>query len=132
MAFHLHVAVRHQRVVIRFLYRVVWRVALPAGESRQSLREALQVVLHDLRLSKIHPPRRKFNGAQQCAYTGVILMGAGSLLTGLAIYKPTQLAWLTFALGGYQYARFRTLLANHWVRRILPRSYRSSSQLRLE
>ena len=32
-------------------------------------------------------------------------MGAGSLLTGLALYKPTQLAWLTFLLGGYKMAR---------------------------
>ncbi len=47
-------------------------------------------------------PRRKFNGAQRLAYTGVIAMGAGSLLTGLAIYKPVQLAWLTWLLGGYR------------------------------
>ncbi len=32
-------------------------------------------------------------------------MGAGSLLTGLAIYKPVQLAWLTTLLGGYPFAR---------------------------
>jgi thiosulfate reductase cytochrome b subunit len=33
-------------------------------------------------------------------------MGAGSLLTGLAIYKPVQLAWLTALLGGYPLARW--------------------------
>jgi thiosulfate reductase cytochrome b subunit len=33
-------------------------------------------------------------------------MGAGSLVTGLAIYKPVQLAWLTALLGGYQWARW--------------------------
>jgi cytochrome b subunit of formate dehydrogenase len=64
------------------------------------------VVLHDLHLSKVEPPVRKFNAAQQFAYTGVILMGAGSLATGLAIYKPVQLSWLTAALGGYEWARF--------------------------
>ena len=32
-------------------------------------------------------------------------MGAGSLLTGLAIYKPVQVAWLTTLLGGYPLAR---------------------------
>jgi thiosulfate reductase cytochrome b subunit len=51
-------------------------------------------------------PRRKFNGAQRLAYTGVIVMGAGSLATGLAIYKPVQLAWLTTLLGGYAWARW--------------------------
>ncbi|HEX5082231.1 MAG TPA: cytochrome b/b6 domain-containing protein [Blastocatellia bacterium] len=80
-----------------------WRYLLP---TRRSLREAVQVTLYDLRLSKVHPPPRKFNGAQQIAYTSVILMGAGSLLTGLAIYKPVQFAWLTLLLGGYEWARF--------------------------
>jgi thiosulfate reductase cytochrome b subunit len=84
-----------------------WRYLVP---NRHSFKEALQVVLHDLHLSKVEPPRRKFNGAQQFAYTGVILMGAGSLLTGLAIYKPTQFAWLTTILGGYEMARWEHFL----------------------
>jgi thiosulfate reductase cytochrome b subunit len=62
-------------------------------------------VLHDLGIRKQPLPRRKFNGAQRLAYTGVIAMGAGSLLTGLAIYKPVQAAWLTTLLGGYPMAR---------------------------
>jgi thiosulfate reductase cytochrome b subunit len=79
-----------------------WRHLLP---NRHTPREALDVVLHDLKLRKTPLPRAKFNGAQRLAYTGVILMGAGSLVTGLAIYKPTQLAWLTNLLGGYEWAR---------------------------
>jgi thiosulfate reductase cytochrome b subunit len=79
-----------------------WRHLLP---NRQTPREAWHVVLHDLKLRKTPLPRAKFNGAQRLAYTGVILMGAGSLVTGLAIYKPTQLAWLTSLLGGYTWAR---------------------------
>lgn len=80
-----------------------WRYLLP---NRYSFREAIQVTLHDLRLSKQLPPPRKFNGAQQIAYTSVILMGAGSLLTGLSIYRPVQFAWLTTLLGGYEWARW--------------------------
>lgn len=80
-----------------------WRYLLP---NRRSFREAIQVALHDLHLSKHHPPPRKFNGAQQIAYTSVILMGAGSLLTGLSIYRPVQFAWLTTLLGGYEWARW--------------------------
>jgi thiosulfate reductase cytochrome b subunit len=79
-----------------------WRHLLP---NRQTPREAWQVVLHDLKLRKEPLPPAKFNAAQRLAYTGVVLMGAGSLLTGLAIYKPTQLAWLTSLLGGYSWAR---------------------------
>jgi thiosulfate reductase cytochrome b subunit len=79
-----------------------WRYLLP---NRHTPREAWHVLLHDLGLRKAALPRAKFNGAQRLAYTGVILMGAGSLITGLAIYKPTQLAWLTNLLGGYAWAR---------------------------
>jgi thiosulfate reductase cytochrome b subunit len=80
-----------------------WRYLVP---NRHSFTEAIRVVLHDLHLSKTEPPPRKFNGAQQIAYTTVILMGTGSLVTGIAIYKPVQLAWLTALLGGYQWARW--------------------------
>ncbi len=79
-----------------------WRHLVP---NRHTFAEAWQVVLHDLHLRKQPLPRRKFNGAQRLAYTGVVAMGAGSLLTGLAIYKPVQLAWLTTLLGGYEAAR---------------------------
>ena len=79
-----------------------WRHLVP---NRASFREAIHVVLHDLHLRKDPPPPRKFNGAQQIAYTSVVLMGFGSLVTGLAIYKPVQFAWLTAILGGYQTAR---------------------------
>ena len=79
-----------------------WRYLVP---NRHSFAEAFQVVLHDLYIRRTPLPRRKFNGAQRLAYTGVIAMGAASLLTGLAIYKPVQVAWLTRLLGGYQAAR---------------------------
>ena len=79
-----------------------WRALLP---SRHSFREAWEVLLFDLGIRATHPPARKYNGAQQIAYTLVILMGLGSLLTGAAIYKPVQLAWLAAVCGGYKSAR---------------------------
>ena len=84
-----------------------WRYLAP---NRNSLREAIQVTLYELHLSKTQPPRRKFNGAQQFAYTAIILMGAGSLVTGLAIWKSVQLGWLTAVLGGYRAARVEHFL----------------------
>jgi thiosulfate reductase cytochrome b subunit len=79
-----------------------WRELVP---NRHTMAEAWQVVLHDLGVRKQPLPPRKFNGAQRLAYTGVVAMGAGSLLTGLAIYKPVQAAWLATMLGGYPMAR---------------------------
>jgi thiosulfate reductase cytochrome b subunit len=89
--------------VLYSIFSGEWRELLP---TRHSFGEAIAVTLHDLRLSKHHPPQSKFNGAQRIAYTGVILMGAGSLLTGLAIYKPTQLHVITALFGGYEMARW--------------------------
>jgi thiosulfate reductase cytochrome b subunit len=92
--------------VLYVVYTLVsgeWRQLVP---NRRSFHEAIQVALHDLRLSNVEPPPRKFNGAQQIAYTTITLMGAGSLLTGVAIYKPVQFAWLTNVLGGYEWVRW--------------------------
>jgi thiosulfate reductase cytochrome b subunit len=84
-----------------------WRYLAP---NARSLREAVQVALHDLHLTKNLPPAKKFNGAQQIAYTSIILMGLGSLVTGLAIWKSVQFRWLTALLGGYQAARLEHFL----------------------
>lgn len=80
-----------------------WRDLVPG---RHALRDAWHVLLHDLHLRREMPSQGKYNAAQQIAYTLIILAGAGSILTGLAIYKPTQLHWLTALLGGYEFARF--------------------------
>jgi hypothetical protein len=69
------------------------------------LKESFLVVLHDLHLKKSMPPQKKYNAAQRIAYSVVILMGLGSILTGLSIYKPIQFHTLTSLLGGYELAR---------------------------
>ena len=84
-----------------------WRYLVP---DRNTLREAIEVVLHDLHLSKTPLPRQKFNGAQKIAYSSIIVMGLGSLVTGLAIWKSVQFGWLTAMLGGYAAARVEHFL----------------------
>jgi thiosulfate reductase cytochrome b subunit len=84
-----------------------WRQLVPG---RHALRDAVRVTLHDLHLRKELPPQGKYNAAQQLAYVGVVGFGAGSILTGFAIYKPIQLGWLTALLGGYEWAR-----AGHFI-----------------
>jgi thiosulfate reductase cytochrome b subunit len=80
-----------------------WRNLVP---TRHSFVGAFHVVLHDLGFSHRPLPHQKFNDAQRIAYSAVILMGMGSLLTGVAIYKPTQLHIITTMLGGYEMARW--------------------------
>ena len=88
--------------VLYTIFSGEWRYLLP---NKHSFKESWQVVLHDLHLRKEAPPQTKYNGAQRMAYTAIILMGFGSLLTGLSIYKPVQFGWLTSLLGGYEAAR---------------------------
>jgi thiosulfate reductase cytochrome b subunit len=88
-----------------------WKLLLP---KKKSLKESWQVVLHDLHLRKTAPLQKKYNAAQRVAYTGVIIMGIGALLTGLAIYKPVQFGLLCRLLGGYAWAR-----AEHFILALL-------------
>jgi thiosulfate reductase cytochrome b subunit len=89
--------------VIYTLVSGEWRLLVPR---RESFKEAVQVGLASVRLRKQRPMQVKYNGAQRIAYFTVIAMGAGSVFTGLAIYKPTQLHVLTAVLGGYEWARW--------------------------
>jgi len=89
--------------VLYTIFSGEWRYLVP---DRSSWKEAILVALHDLHLRKEAPPQRKYNAAQRISYTAIVVMGLGSLLTGLAIYKPVQFGWLTFLFGGYQMARF--------------------------
>lgn len=84
------------------LFSGQWRTMVP---DRRSFREAWLVMLHDLGIVCSAPPVVKYNGAQKIAYTAIILMGAGSALTGSAIYRPVQLSWIVRLFGGYQAAR---------------------------
>jgi thiosulfate reductase cytochrome b subunit len=79
-----------------------WRKLVP---NRHSFKEAWLVLLHDLHIRKTAPPQGKYNAAQRIAYTAIIVMGFGSLITGIAIYKPVQFYWVCWLCGGYHFAR---------------------------
>ena len=88
--------------VLYLIFSKEYKLMLP---QKRSFIEAFQVVLYDLKIRKIKPEQTKYNAAQRIAYSLVIVMGLGSLLTGLAIYKPVQLSGLTYIFGGYANAR---------------------------
>jgi thiosulfate reductase cytochrome b subunit len=75
---------------------------------------AIQMQLYYLRLRKAHPPQGKHNALQKAAYCLIFLLGILSVLTGLALWKPVQLAWLTALFGGYEWARYWHFVAV-WV-----------------
>lgn len=84
------------------IFSGAWRELIP---QKNLFKEAWLVLLHDLHIRKTAPPQNKYNAAQRIAYTAIIIMGFGSVVTGLAIYKPVQFYWLTWLCGGYHFAR---------------------------
>jgi thiosulfate reductase cytochrome b subunit len=85
-----------------------WRHILP---DRHAAKDAKDVVLHDLHLRRDLPPQGKYNAAQRISYTVVLLMALIVVVSGFAIYKPTQLYPLPLLFGGYQGAR----LVHFWM-----------------
>jgi thiosulfate reductase cytochrome b subunit len=82
------------------------------GEWRRRLfipgRDASNAVLqfaYYMRIRRTPPPADFYNGLQRLAYNSVILFGLVMVLSGLAIYKPVQLHFLTLLFGGYDGAR---------------------------
>ncbi len=81
-----------------------WKHIAP---ERTSLKDSAQVMLYDATFGKFGrlPPQGRYNAAQRVSYSLIIFLGALVVLTGLAIYKPTQLSFLTASFGGYENAR---------------------------
>ena len=53
-----------------------------------------------------HDDLSKYNSVQKLLYLGVIVIGILIVLSGLAIWKPVQLQYLTALFGGYAVARY--------------------------
>ena len=53
-----------------------------------------------------HEDLTKYNYVQKLLYAGVIIVGVLIVLSGLSIWKPVQLQWLTALFGGYDAARY--------------------------
>lgn len=80
----------------------------------RDVRPAVAMARYYLRLDPEHPPQGKHNSLQKAAYTAILLLGALAVASGLAVYKPVQLAWLAAAFGGFQGARW-VHFATVWV-----------------
>ena len=80
-----------------------------SGHFRRDLRpRGPRAVLRDtLDALRFRLPHRlgHYNAVQRLLYSGVILAICLAVLTGLSIWKPVQLGWLTGLFGGYPIAR---------------------------
>lgn len=85
-----------------------WRDLVPR---RGDLRDAIEMIKFYLFVRRRHPPQGKHNALQKTTYFAFPLLAALLILSGLAIWKPVQLAPLTTLLGGYVWARYWHFLA---------------------
>ncbi len=67
-------------------------------------------VLHDARAALTfqlsHEDLSVYNSVQRLLYAGIIVVAIFIVLSGLSIWKPVQLQWLTALFGGYDAARY--------------------------
>ena len=54
---------------------------------------------------RLHHRLGHYNAVQRLLYAGVLVVVVFAVLTGLSIWKPVQLGWLTWLFGGYDLAR---------------------------
>jgi Ni/Fe-hydrogenase b-type cytochrome subunit len=85
-----------------------WRDLVPR---RGVTRDVWEMLKFYLAVRKDHPRQGKHNALQRLAYFSMPIVGVVAVATGLAIWKPVQLAPLTGVLGGYVWARYWHFLA---------------------
>jgi len=91
-------------VYLAFIYlHGEWRDLVPR---RGDPRDIWEMVKFYAFVRKDHPRQGKHNALQRSAYFAMPILGALAVITGLAIWKPVELGWLTNAMGGYVWARY--------------------------
>ncbi len=68
--------------------------------------ELVRDMMAALRGKLAHSDLSVYNAVQKLLYAGVIIAGMVIVLSGLGIWKPVQLKWLTAFFGGYNTARY--------------------------
>lgn len=111
---HWHFAMMWLLVLNALVYLIYlfrhgrWRSIVPRVNA---WRDAMEMARFYMFLRKAHPVQGKHNALQQYAYTMMLLCGTMLVVSGISIWKPVTLGWLTNALGGYALARWWHFLA---------------------
>jgi Ni/Fe-hydrogenase b-type cytochrome subunit len=85
-----------------------WRDLVPR---RGQLHDVQEMIRFYLNRRKDHPRQGKHNALQRLAYFSMPVIAALAVLSGIAIWKPVQLAWLAWIFGGYVWARYWHFIA---------------------
>ena len=80
-----------------------WRDVVPR---RGDARDALEMLKFYLFVRRDHPIQGKHNALQKSAYFAMPILGVILVLSGLAIWKPVTLGFITALFVNYKWARF--------------------------
>lgn len=111
---HWHFAMMWVLVVNGIIYLAYvylhgeWRDIVP---TRGFFRNAWQMMRFYLFIRKDHPIQGKHNALQRGSYFVLPWIALLAVVSGIAIWKPVQLAPLTDLMGGYVWARYWHFLA---------------------
>jgi thiosulfate reductase cytochrome b subunit len=96
-------------VYLGFIYlHGEWRDLAPR---RGDVRDAWEMVKFYVFVRRDHPRQGKHNALQRGAYFAMPMFGVVAVVSGFAIWKPVELAWLANLIGGYVWARYWHFLA---------------------
>jgi Ni/Fe-hydrogenase b-type cytochrome subunit len=80
-----------------------WRDIVPR---RGDARDAIEMIRFYLFVRKDHPLQGKHNALQKSTYFAMTVLAAIIVVSGLAIWKPVTLGFITALFGNYKWARF--------------------------
>lgn len=91
-------------IYVAFIYlHGEWRDVVPR---KSFARDSVAMLSYYLFIRKRHPVQGKYNALQRGTYFILPILGVVAVISGIAIWKPVQLQWLTDLMGGYVWARY--------------------------
>ena len=92
-------------MLVYITYQIVSGSAAQVLFARRDVRGVWPMVRHYFLFGPRPEVVETYNPLQKLAYTVALLLMVVGLVTGFALYKPVQLSWLVYALGGFRLTR---------------------------
>lgn len=92
-------------MAIYFGYQLLTRRGRQVWFAASDVRGVWPMVRHYLLLGPEPTMTDTYNPLQKLAYSVALFLIVVSLVTGFALYKPVQLSWLLYGLGGFRLTR---------------------------
>jgi Ni/Fe-hydrogenase b-type cytochrome subunit len=92
-------------MAVYFTYQIISGHGRQVLFARRDLRGVWPMARHYFLFGPKPDVTETYNPLQKLAYSIALLLIVVSLVTGFALYKPVQLSWLVYGLGGFRLTR---------------------------